>query len=149
MRRLLLIAVSAGMLMVLSACTSTAVLPSTEPSANILASSSEDGNVGVCHSLSVELMTLDAVNLGYDNGDLDRRSFDYMVTSIAEGFPLLGILHRDATLSSEIDSLRSAIRALATDGAEPGLGDASPLGKARTAITDACESAGAPLSVYQ
>lgn len=149
MRCLLPAAVCAGLLVFLSACSGAGAPPSTEASQSPPASSLEDGNVGVCHSLSVELMTLDAVVLGYESGNLDRASFDYMVGSIAKGFPLLGILHPDSNLTAEVDALRSAIQDLAAAGSEPATGDASAVGEAKTAIADACESAGAPLSVYQ
>jgi hypothetical protein len=72
-----------------------------------------------------------------------------MIANIAQGFPLLGILHKEATLSSQVDDLRSAITELASDGSEPAVGDESELGEATTALAAECEVAGAPLSFYQ
>jgi len=140
--------VGAVLLAALTACSSP--LPPPEPTsvASAPVASSEEGNVGMCHSLSIELMTVDAIASGYADGTLDRPSFNYVATSIAEGFPLLGILHPDATLRAEVENLRSAIAALATDS-EPATGDASALGQARSALAAACDSAGAPLSIYQ
>lgn len=141
--------VGVGVLVALTACSSPAAPSESTPSSSAPVASSEEGDVGMCHSLSIELMTVDAIASGYADGSLDRPSFNYMATSIAEGFPLLGILHPDATLDAQVESVRSAIAALATDDAEPGTGDASPLGQARSALAAACDSAGAPLSIYQ
>lgn len=149
MRRLLPAAVCAGMLISVSACTQVEPPPPTEVTSSPAATSMEHGNVGLCHSLSIELMTVGGVVSGYETGELNRESFDYMIATIAEGFPLLGILHKAATLSSQVDDLRSAITELAADGAEPAVGDASALGEATTALAAECESAGAPLSIYQ
>lgn len=149
MRRLLSAAMCAGTLISVSACAQVEPPASTEVSSSGAETSLEDGNVGLCHSLSIELMTVDGVVSGYLTGELNRESFDYMITTIAEGFPLLGILHKDATLSSQVDDLRSAITELAADGSEPVVGDASALGEATTDLAAECEAAGAPLSVYQ
>lgn len=149
MRRLLSAAVCAGMLIFVSACAQVEPLPPTEVSSSAAATSLEDGNVGLCHSLSIELMTVDGVVSGYETGELNRESFDYMIATIAEGFPLLGILHKDATLSSQVDDLRSAITELAAESSEPVVGDASALGEATTALAVECDAVGAPLSVYQ
>lgn len=149
MRHRDLAVVGVGVLVALAACSSPAAPSESTPSSSEPVASSEEGNVGMCHSLSIELMTVDAIASGYADGSLDRPSFNYMATSIAAGFPLLGILHPDATLGAQVESVRSAIAALATADAEPGTGDASPLGQARSALAAACDSAGAPLSIYQ
>lgn len=80
---------------------------------------------------------------------MNRESFDYVIATIADGFPVLGILHKDATLNSQVDDLRSAIMELAADSSEPAAGDASALGEATTALAAECDAAGAPLSIYQ
>ncbi|MBH0055074.1 hypothetical protein I6E74_12960 [Salinibacterium sp. SWN139] len=149
MRRLLSAAVCAGILIPVSACTPVEPPPPSESSSSAASTSAEDGNVGLCHSLSIELTTLEGVVSGYETGELDRESFDYVIATIAGGFPVLGILHNDATLSTQVDDLRSAIKELAADGSEPAVGDASALGEATTALAVECDAVGAPLSIYQ
>lgn len=149
MRRLLTAAVCAGMLISVSACTQVEPPAPNEVSSSAAETSLEDGNVGLCHSLSIELTTVEGVVAGYETGELNRESFDHVIATIADGFPVLGILHKDATLSSQVDDLRSALMGLAADGAEPAVGDASALGEATTAIAVECDAAGAPLSIYQ
>ncbi|MGJ8720402.1 MAG: hypothetical protein ACSHW9_01035 [Salinibacterium amurskyense] len=149
MRHLLSAAVCVGMLISVSACTEVEPPPPAEPSSSAAVTSLEEGNVGLCHSLSIELMTVNGVVSGYEAGELNRESFDYMIATIADGFPILGILHKDALLSSQVDDLRSAITELGADGAEPAVGDASALGEATTALAVECDAVGAPLSFYQ
>lgn len=149
MRRLLSAVICAGALISVSACAQVEPPASTEASSRPASTSLEDGNVGLCHSLSIELMTVEGVVAGYHSGELNRESFDYMIATIAGGFPVLGILHKDAGLSSQIENLRSAITELAADGSEPAMGDSSALGEATTALAAECEAAGAPLSIYQ
>jgi hypothetical protein len=77
MRRLLSAAICAGMLLSVSACAQVEPPASTEVPSSAAATSLEDGNVGLCHSLSIELMTVDGVVSGYLTGELNRESFDY------------------------------------------------------------------------
>jgi len=148
MQRLLVLP-AAGLLLSLTGCSAVQIVPTSSPELSEPAPISENGNVGVCHSVSVALSSLDAVELGYGSGTLARPAFDYMVTAIAKDFTLMKIMHKDATLLPIAHDLGVAIGDLATAGVEPAVGDASELGQKRSALATACDSAGASLSVVQ
>lgn len=147
MRSLIPIVLSAGILLAVAGCAAPAAPPSASPTAATVVSASENADVGVCHSVSVALTILEAVQLGYDDGTLDRPSFDYMVKAITKDFTLLKIMHHDATLKSAAADLGAAIGDLATAGSEPDFGDTSELTQKRTVLVNACDAVGAPLSV--
>jgi hypothetical protein len=140
---------AAGLVLILAGCSIVPTVPTASPDVQDLVPVSENGSVGVCHSVSMSLSTLDAVELGYEDGTLARPQFNYMVTAIAKNFVLLKIMHKDATILQIAHDLGIAIGDLATAVGEPALGDSSELGQKTSALASACDSIGASLNVAQ
>lgn len=142
-----------GVLLVATGCAAAgeATQPELEPAATSEAASvaPENGNVGVCHSVSIALTMLGGTVAAYGDGSLDRVSFDVVVEDIAKSFGLLRIMHDDATLVPAAESVGTAIGDLATAEGEPNTGDGSEVGQLQSALSAQCDEVGAPLSIYQ
>ncbi|MEV1132333.1 hypothetical protein [Agromyces sp. NPDC049794] len=120
----------------------TAAAPTAVPA-------SEDGDTGLCHSVSVALTVLEDAQGAYADATLDRDSFNVVAASVAKSFELLRTMHDDADLLQEAEALGSAVGDLATAEGEPAFGDTSDLGQRRSALAAGCDQVDAPLSIYQ
>lgn len=153
MKRVLTGLFMAGVLLGVTGCAATGGAASSQTDTAATTEtppiSPENGDVGVCHSVSIELTMLAEASAAYETGSLDRAGFNVVVENIANSFGLLRIMHEDAALVSAAESLGSAIGDLATSEGEPNTGDGSEVGQLRAALSAECEEAGAPLSIYQ
>lgn len=151
MKRVVTGLLTAGVLFVATGCAATVEATQPEPviTSAAVSASPEDGDVGVCHSVSIELTMLGEATAAYTVGTLDRANFNVVVSNIAKSFGLLRIMHDDATLVPAAESLGSAIGDLAMAEGEPNTGDGSEVGQLQSALSAQCDEVGAPLNIYQ